>query len=65
MSNTRDPRYRFIHNRLRAQRGPASDHLCVDCGDAAAHWSFSNYDDVPLRTQGRPFSMNPRKGIAS
>lgn len=34
------PHYMTAHNRLRSQRGPASDHSCVDCGATAVHWSL-------------------------
>lgn len=54
-----DSRYRHAHTRVRRERGPAREYLCVDCGDGAEHWSFSCYEDVPCRTAtGRPFSMN-------
>jgi len=33
--------YHAIHYRVRNERGLASEHACVDCGAAAAHWSFT------------------------
>lgn len=37
-----DVGYWGAHQRLEADRGRASSHPCVDCGTAAAHWSYSN-----------------------
>jgi hypothetical protein len=34
-------KYHSVHNLLRAQRGPASDHVCVDCGSQAEEWSYN------------------------
>ena len=34
------PTYAAVHFRLKAERGPASQRRCVDCGDRAAHWSY-------------------------
>lgn len=36
----RGPRYSTVHNRLMRQRGKASEHDCVDCGEQAREWSF-------------------------
>lgn len=36
-----DATYAAIHQRLRRRRGPARNYSCVDCGGAAAHWSYS------------------------
>lgn len=36
--------YAASHLRLRRQRGAAKRHACVDCGKAAAHWSYNNAD---------------------
>ena len=30
-----------VHLRLKSNRGPASQHQCVDCGGQARHWSYS------------------------
>jgi hypothetical protein len=35
------PGYRAAHGRITADRGKASAHPCVDCGEQGAHWSFS------------------------
>jgi hypothetical protein len=37
-----DPSYRTVHKRLVAQRGKATDYLCVDCKRPASHWSYKN-----------------------
>lgn len=34
--------HRDFHVRLRKERGPASNHLCVDCGKPAREWSWDN-----------------------
>jgi hypothetical protein len=33
-------RYAAAHRRLIVARGPARDHLCVDCGSAATEWAL-------------------------
>ena len=40
-----DASYRAIHHRLRVERGPASDYLCVDCGRQADDWSYCGGSD--------------------
>lgn len=35
-----DAGYDTVHARLRAQRGKASEHMCVDCGGGAGDWSY-------------------------
>lgn len=35
--------YVSAHNKVRATRGSASTHQCVDCGATAHHWSY-NYE---------------------
>lgn len=32
--------YRSAHNRVERERGKATEHACIDCGEQAAHWSF-------------------------
>jgi hypothetical protein len=36
------PSYISAHQRVSAQRGKASDHPCVDCGEPAADWSYDH-----------------------
>lgn len=54
--------YNAVHMRLRADRGRASDHRCVDCGRVAAHWSFSNDASADERRDPETdlaYSLNP------
>jgi len=37
-----DVSYSGLHYRIRAERGPASQHSCADCGRQAADWSYDN-----------------------
>lgn len=39
-----DPAYRTVHARLQRDRGPASGHSCVDCGQPAQDWSYDHGD---------------------
>jgi hypothetical protein len=34
--------YKTVHLRLKAERGPAKMHACVDCGRPARDWSHDN-----------------------
>ena len=34
--------YRSMHQSIARNRGNASDHSCVDCGNRAAHWSYNH-----------------------
>ncbi|MFG2067742.1 hypothetical protein ACGFKZ_12895 [Micromonospora tulbaghiae] len=67
--NHPDPRrkdeltYDGAHNRVKAQRGSASDHLCR-CGNQAEQWAYNHADfkqraDTEGREKGRPYSINP------
>lgn len=57
------PTYERAHHRVKAIRGVARDHRCVDCGGKAEHWSFNNnpepsgFKDEDAKLY--PFSMNP------
>ncbi len=44
----RDIGYTAAHYRVRACRGKASAHPCVDCGKGARHWSYNGRDPQPL-----------------
>lgn len=37
-----EPSYTAVHLRLKADYGKAAEHLCVDCGGPAAHWSYAH-----------------------
>ena len=41
--------HREFHDRLRKERGPASDNPCADCGRPAQEWSW---DNASLETYG-------------
>jgi hypothetical protein len=53
--------YAAMHDRVKTARGAASDHLCIDCGDAAAHWSYDHLDPEerlqPDGRRGHPYSL--------
>lgn len=40
----RTPNYRTVHQRLKRAHGPATAHLCQDCGRQADEWSYDNAD---------------------
>jgi hypothetical protein len=54
--------YRQVHKRLVCDRGPASNHLCVDCSNPADDWSHSwpTWEDVAqdIRHPRATFSTN-------
>lgn len=59
--DTRKPTatYRVAHARLQVDRGPATDHPCVDCGEQAGHWSYNNADpDELVSDGGQPYTLN-------
>ncbi len=41
-----DATYGTVHHRLRAHRGPAKAHPCVDCGRQADEWSYDGASDA-------------------
>lgn len=58
-----DASYNATHIRLRASRGPARHHLCVDCGHRAGDWSYAGgapdeRSDTTGANAGHPFSLN-------
>ncbi|GAA1736915.1 hypothetical protein [Microcella frigidaquae] len=51
--------YYQAHKRLTVDRGPASAHACVDCGQPAQHWSYSNASPDELTdVTGLRYSLN-------
>ena len=54
--------YSGMHIRVNRLRGKASDHLCVDCGSQAHHWSYDHTDPNP-RFVHKVFK-GPRKLVA-
>lgn len=57
------PSYTAVHLRLRVAYGPATDHLCVDCGARSAEdWSYDNSDPEGLLDEhGRRYSRDLTK----
>lgn len=35
--------YGWVHADLKAERGPASNYPCADCGEPASDWSFDRH----------------------
>lgn len=55
--------HRKFHDSLRKERGPASNHLCVDCGKPAHEWSWDNgsLEDYGTKAFGESFDeYSPR-----
>lgn len=53
--------YSAAHDRVRSDRGLASDHSCTDCGRAASHWSYDHTDpDELISSAGLPYSVDPK-----
>lgn len=50
--------YFGLHSRIRAARGPARNHDCVDCGKRARHWSYDLSDPTPVITDKLTFSLD-------
>lgn len=54
-----DGGYISTHTWISRQRGKAVEHLCVDCGERAAEWSYNGGDPNERRDdQGRAFVRN-------
>ena len=52
--------YKAVHQRVAADRGPASDYSCIDCGGQAAQWSYDRNDAEERQSdQGHPYSLDP------
>ncbi|MCV7065621.1 hypothetical protein H7H51_07660 [Mycolicibacterium farcinogenes] len=51
--------YQDMHLRLKADRGPASQHPCTDCGAPAREWSYDYRDPNEVRSGiGTRFSLD-------
>jgi hypothetical protein len=51
--------YMGLHSRLRSQRGKASDHTCVWCGEGADHWAYDHTDPTPMfGPKDQPYSAD-------
>lgn len=44
------------HKRVEARWGKAHDHVCVDCGGRAAHWSYDHGDPNEKQSDHGPYS---------
>ena len=53
-----DVTYSGAHMRVRARRGDASAHRCVDCGDTAGHWSYNHDDPQEKHSPQGEYSTN-------
>lgn len=54
-------KYGAAHERVKSDKGPASQHPCVDCGHQAHHWSYNHDDPDELTADdlgGLPYSLN-------
>lgn len=58
--------YAGAHRRVYKDKGPASDHACVDCGSTAADWSYDGLDPNELRggPWNCPYSLSPDHYVA-
>lgn len=53
-SRLKNPTYVSAHYRIYRERGPASDHSCVDCGRTAEEWSYDGQAEHEM-VQTLPF----------
>ncbi len=52
--------YAGAHYRIRTERGRASEHDCVDCGQKAEEWSLDTLENTIIAKKGRagsPYSL--------
>lgn len=61
--------YSGAHCRMRADKGPASNHACVDCNKPAQEWSYDNNDPDEFIGQaglgkGCKYSLKPEHYVA-
>lgn len=54
-----DVGYFAMHRRLYRVKGRAADHVCVDCGRPAAHWTYDHHDPNEKVSEHGPFSTDP------
>ncbi|VEW13547.1 Uncharacterised protein [Brevibacterium casei] len=52
-----DAGYRAAHDRVRRDRGKASEHACTDCGSQAQQWSYDHED--PNECYAEDLSLSP------
>lgn len=56
--------YAAAHDRLRRDRGPATDYPCAApaCAEQATEWAYDHTDhDALTDSAGRPYSLDPRR----
>jgi hypothetical protein len=54
--------YWACHERVKATRGPATAHLCAECGAAAVDWSYDGADPAErVSAQGYRYSLDPAR----
>lgn len=61
--------YHAAHERVKRERGPASNHRCADCGRAAYHWSYDHEDPDEVvsneeRIKGVAYSLKTEHYVA-
>lgn len=58
---TANPGYRTVHSRIAKKHGPASEYLCIGCGQPADEWAYDHKDPAertdPIR--GLAYSDDP------
>ena len=52
-----DATYQAMHQRVRKARGNAAQHICVDCGAPALHWSYDRNDPDERTDVEGPYSV--------
>lgn len=50
--------YENVHLRVKAARGRAADHSCVECSGPAAHWAYDHADPDERRDATGPYSLD-------
>lgn len=50
--------YSGVHLRLRATRGSASAHECIDCNRVAQQWSYDRKDSAEKQSEFGPYSAD-------
>ena len=54
--------YIGAHRRIRAIKGAASEHLCIECGKPAKQWAYDYKDPDPKEDpRSGPYSTNPER----
>lgn len=53
------PAYCTMHDRLRADQGPARSHPCHDCGRQANSWSYDHTCPNEIQSDAGPYSVDP------